>query len=68
MDHNESIRKFERLLEKEAARANEASIELEALVPLLTADKPRQLAQLQVKASRQQAEELRELAERVKES
>jgi len=55
-------------LEKEAARAHEASIELEALVPLLTADKPRQLAQLQVKASRQQAEELRELAQRVKES
>jgi len=67
MDHNESIRKFERLVEKEAAHAHEAAIELEALVPLLPTEKSRQLAQLQVKASHQQAKEFRELAEKIKE-
>jgi hypothetical protein len=68
MDHNESIRKFEHLMEKEAGHAHEAAIELEALVPLLPGEKSRELAQLQVKASRQQAKEIRELAQRVKES
>ena len=68
MDHNESIRKFESLMEKEADHAHEAAIELEALVPLLPSQKSRQLAQLQVKASYQQAKEFRELAQRVKEN
>jgi hypothetical protein len=68
MDHNESIRKFERLMEREADHAHEAAIELEALVLLLPGEKSRQLAQLQVKASHQQARELRELAQKVKEN
>ena len=67
MDHNESLRKFEQLMEKEADHAHEAALELEALVPLLPSEKSRQLAQLQVKASRQHAKEFRELAQRVKE-
>jgi hypothetical protein len=68
MDHNESIRKFERLMEKEAEHAHETAVELEALVSLLPGEKSRQLAQMQVKASHQQAKELRELAQRVKEN
>jgi hypothetical protein len=68
MDHNESIRKFEHLMVREADHAHEAAIELEALVLLLPGEKSRQLAQLQVKASRQQAKELRELAQKVKEN
>src|SRR5450755_357589 len=68
MDHNESIRKFEHLMLKEADHAHEAAIELEALLPLLTHEKSRQLAQLQVKASHKQAKEFRELAQQVKDS
>ena len=68
MDHNESIRKFERLLEKEANHAHEAAIELEALVSLLPSEKSRQLAHLQIKASHKLAREFRELALQVKES
>ena len=68
MDHNETLRKFEHLMEREAGHAHEAAIELEALVSLLPGEKSRQLAQLQVKASYQQAKEFRELAQRVKES
>jgi len=51
MDHNESVRKFEHLMIKEADHAQEAATELEALVSLLPTEKSRQLAQLQVKAS-----------------
>ena len=65
MDHNESIRKFERLMEKEADHAHEVAIELEALVSLLPSEKSRQLAQLQIKASHKLAKEFRELALRV---
>jgi hypothetical protein len=68
MDHNESVRKFERLLIKEADHAHEAATELEALVLLLPSEKSRQLAQIQVKASHKQAKEFRELALKVKES
>jgi len=68
MDHNESLRKFEHLLEKEADHAHEAAIELEGLVPLLPSEKSRQLAQLQVKASHQRTKEFRELAQRVREN
>ena len=68
MDHNESIRKFEHLMMKEADHAHEAATELEALVSLLPSEKSRQLAQLQVKASHQQAKEFRELALKVKET
>ncbi len=68
MDHDELIRKFERLMVKESEHARDAAIELEALVALLPTEKSRQLAQLQVKASHQQAKEFRELAQKVKEN
>jgi hypothetical protein len=68
MDHNESVRKFEHLMIREADHAREAATELEALVPLLPSEKSRQLAQLQAKASHKQAKEFRELAQKVKES
>jgi hypothetical protein len=68
MDHNESIRKFERLMEKEADQAHEASIELEALVLVLPSEKSRQLAQLQIKASHKLSKEFRELALQVKQT
>ncbi len=68
MDHNEAIRRLDHLLIKEAGHAQEAAIELEALVPFLLTDKSRQLAQLQVKASHKQAREFRELAQKAKET
>ncbi len=68
MDHNESMRKFEHLMIKEADQAHEAATELEALVSVLPSEKSRQLAQLQVKASHKQSKEFRELALKVKES
>ncbi len=68
MDHNESVRKFEHLMLKQADHAREAAIELEALVPQLPSEKSRELAQLQVKASHKQAKEFRELAQKVHES
>ena len=67
MDHDESVRKFEHLMIKEADGAHEAATELEALVSLLPSEKSRQLAQLQIKASHKQAKEFRELAQKVKE-
>ncbi|WP_158787473.1 hypothetical protein [Granulicella sp. L46] len=68
MDHNEAIRKLDHLLIKEAGHAQEAAIELEALVPFLVTDKSRQIAQLQVKESHKQAREFRELAQKAKET
>ena len=68
MDHNESIRKFEHLMGKQADHAHDAATELEALVALLPTGKSRQLAELQVKASHKQASEFRELAQKVKET
>ena len=67
MDHNEAIRKLEHLMLKQADQAQEAATELEALVTLLSNEKSRQLAQLQIKASHKQAKDFRELAQRVKE-
>ena len=67
MDHHEAVRKFEHLMLKEADRAREVATELEALVPILTTENSRQLAQLQIRASHKQAKEFRELSERVKE-
>jgi hypothetical protein len=61
MDHNEAVRKFAHLMEKQAGHAQEAAIELEALVLAMPNEKSRQLAQVQVK-------EFRELAQKVKES
>jgi hypothetical protein len=68
MDHNESLRKFEHLMLKQADHAREAAIELEALVSEMPSEKSRQLAELQVKASHKQAKEFRELAQKVHES
>jgi hypothetical protein len=68
MDHNESIRKFEHVMMREADHAHEAAIELEALVSLLPGEKSRELAQGQIKASHHQAKAFRELAQKVKES
>jgi hypothetical protein len=67
MDHNEAVRKFEHLMLKRADQAQEAITELEALISLLPNEKSRQLAQIQVKASHQQAKDFRELAQKVKE-
>lgn len=55
MDHNETARNFKRLLNREAEHAREMAAELEALVPLLSGEKTRQLAQLQIKASHKRA-------------
>jgi hypothetical protein len=68
MDHNESIRKFEHLLERQAEHAHNAATELEALVLLLPSEKSRQLAQLQIKTSHKQAKDLRELTQKLKEN
>ena len=67
MDHKEAIRKFEHLMLKEADHAREVATELEGLVPHLTTENSRQLAQVQVKTSHKQSKEFRELAEKVKE-
>jgi hypothetical protein len=67
MNHNESVRKFEHLMLKQADHSREAAIELEALVAQLPSEKTRELAQLQVKASHKQAKEFRELAQKVHE-
>jgi hypothetical protein len=61
MDHNESIRKFERLMESEANHARDAAIELAALVPFLPSEKSRQFAQAQAEGGRKRAKEFREL-------
>ena len=67
MDHHEAVRKFEHLMLKEADHAREVATELEALVPILTTESARQLAQVQIKASHKLSKEFRELAERVQE-
>jgi hypothetical protein len=67
MDHHEAVRKFEHLMLKEADHAREVATELEALLPILTTQNSRELAQLQIKESHKQAKEFRELAEKVKE-
>jgi hypothetical protein len=67
MDHNEAIRKLEHLMLKRADQAQEAAIELEALVSHLPNGKSRQLAELQVKANHKQAKDFRELAQQAKE-
>jgi len=66
MDHNEAVRKFEHLMLKRADHAQEAATELDALVPLLSDEKSRELAQFQAKASHKQAKDFRELAQQVK--
>jgi len=68
MDHNESIRKVERLMEREADHAHEVAVELEAMVSLLPNEPSRQLARLQIKTSRKQAKDFRELAQKIKET
>ena len=44
MDHNESVRKFEYLMLKQADHAHDAETALEALVSLIPSEKSRQLA------------------------
>ena len=60
MDHDETLRQFEHLMLKQADQARETATELEALVPLLTTEKSRQLAHLQAKASHRLAKDFRE--------
>jgi hypothetical protein len=67
MDHNESTRKLEQLMLREADNAHATATELEALAVLLP-EKSRQLTQSQIKASHKQAKEFRELAQKAKES
>ena len=67
MDHNESVRKFEHLMLKQADHAREAAIELEALVSTLPSEKSPELVQLRVSESHKQAKEFRELAQKVHE-
>jgi hypothetical protein len=45
MDHNEALRQFAHLMEKQAGYAQEAAIELEALASEMPNEKSRQLAQ-----------------------
>jgi hypothetical protein len=52
MDHDESVRKFEHLMLKQVGDAHEAAIELEALISQMPSERSRQLAELQVQASR----------------
>src|SRR5947208_16941754 len=59
MNNNESVRKFEHLMLKQADHAREAAIELEVLVSQMPSEKSRQLAELQVRASHKQAKEFR---------
>jgi hypothetical protein len=67
MDHNESKRKFEHLMGREADHAQETAIELGSLIHALP-EKSRQLAELQVKTSHTHAREFRELMRKVTES
>ncbi len=68
MDHDESVRKFQHLMLREAGHAPETATELEALTLLLPSEHPKQMAHLQVKASFKLAKEFRELAHKVKAS
>ena len=68
MDHKESGRKFEQLMLKQADHAHDAATEHEGLVLLMSSEKSRNLAQLQVKARHKYAKEFRELAQQVEES
>ena len=67
MDHQESVRKFEQLILRESDHAREIATELEALVDHLPAGNPKQLAQVQIKASHKQSKEFRDLAAQIKE-
>lgn len=67
MDHQEAIRQFEHLMEKQAQQAHNTALELETLIPHISHERTRQLAQMQIKASHELAREFRELAQKVKE-
>jgi hypothetical protein len=67
MDHQEAARKFEDLMQKQAAQSQEAAIELQALIPRISNGRLRQLAESQIMASHKQAKEFRELATNVRE-
>jgi metal-responsive CopG/Arc/MetJ family transcriptional regulator len=68
MDHNETIRKFERLMIKQAEHAHSAATEIEAMVSLLPDEKTRQLAQEQVKEIHKHSKDFRALAQKLKSS
>lgn len=68
MDHNESVWKFELLMEKEAGHVHEAAIELEGPVRFCRVRNLGNWRNFKVKASHQRAKEFRELAQRVKEN
>ena len=55
MDHNETTRKFERLMIKQAEHAHSAATEIEAMVSLLPDQRTRQLAEEQVKEIHKQS-------------
>jgi hypothetical protein len=67
MNHNEAVRNFQHLMDREADRARKTATELEGLVSLLSNKKSRQLTQLQLKTIHKLAEDFRELAQKVKE-
>ena len=67
MDHDETVRQFEKILVREAGRAQETAVELEAIVPRLT-ENARQLARLQVKTSHKQSRDFRAVAKQLKAS
>lgn len=60
MDHNESPKKVDRLMGREAGHEPGAATELEALVLLLSSEKSRQLAQVPAKASHKEAKAFRD--------
>jgi len=68
MDHNETIRKFERLMIKQAEHAHSAATEIEAMVSLLPDPRTRHLAEEQVKEIHKQSKDFRALAQKLKSS
>jgi hypothetical protein len=64
MDHNESLRKFERLMLREADHAHQVATELDALVSLLPTEKSR-ARPVANEGSHKHAKELRELAQKI---
>ena len=67
MDHDESKRKFEHLMLREADHAQETAVELAGLIKALP-EQSRHLAGAQVKTCHAHAREFRDLMQKVKES
>jgi ribosomal protein S13 len=66
MDHNETIRKFEKLMIKQAEHAHSTATEIESMVSLLPDQRTRQLAEEQVKEIHKQSKDFRALAQKLK--